>query len=61
MVAYDFESNTNDWKSSNKKQIPSITTQLTKELWFCNKLPLDEPTVGDICIKKTNVYLSVKD
>ncbi|XP_078493038.1 uncharacterized protein LOC100178691 [Ciona intestinalis] len=37
MVAYDYESASKDPKMDQKKQIPSITTQLTAELYFPKK------------------------
>nr|XP_002131546.1 uncharacterized protein LOC100178691 [Ciona intestinalis] len=37
MVAYDYESASKDPKMNQKKQIPSITTQLTAELYFPKK------------------------
>jgi len=39
MVAYDWSSSTKNEKMNNKKQIPSITTQLTRILQFFPKTP----------------------
>ena len=39
MVAYDWSSSTKNEKMNNKKQIPSITTQLTRILHFFPKTP----------------------
>ncbi|XP_013399774.1 caspase-3 [Lingula anatina] len=39
MVAFDYESNANKEYMSKKKQIPCITSMLTKDLYFRPKLP----------------------
>ena len=39
MVAYQFASSSNDKEFDQKKQIPSIATRLTAEVYFTPKLP----------------------
>nr|CAB3262211.1 uncharacterized protein LOC100178691 [Phallusia mammillata] len=65
MTAYDFQSSAQDPKMSKKKQIPSITTRLTAELYFTSKTrqePMETGTdhasveVADPAARGTETY-----
>ena len=57
MMAYDFESNTSNEDFNEKKQIPSIATRLTAEVYFKPKKAYQESSAMEVSAANIAYFL----